>query len=274
MADSVLINSLNPIFHVCPPTDVRFWFKEQDGEIKEVKAHKMILASASEVFNRQFFGSMEAEDNIEISDARPVVFHAMVEYIYNKKPDLKDGDLGFLSSLYYLGDKYDIVQLRSDIIAQISDLKVSKENVLNIAIFAEENIHHNPLSEALYDAAAGFVKEAINRVGSKFNEVMDLYTAENEAHALVIFKLLERVKDKNYKCENCQQSPCLSGQKVTRQNFAPGATAAIGRSVYTLIEVTLIEVEDNGGFSCKYGEQKIYKNLQFCHYKAFFYKCD
>ena len=99
MADSVLINSLNPVFHVCPPTDVRFWFKEQDGDIKEVKAHKMILASASDVFNRQFFGSMETEDNIEISDASQAVFLAMVEYIYNKKPNLKDVDLRFLTSL-------------------------------------------------------------------------------------------------------------------------------------------------------------------------------
>jgi len=251
---------------VCPPTDVRFWFKEQDGEIKEVKAHKMILASASEVFNRQFFGSMEAEDNIEISDVSQAVFLAMVEYIYNKKPDLKDVDLGFLTSMYYLGDKYNIVQLRSEIIAHISEQEVSKENVLNMAIAAQESIHHKPLSEALYDAAAGFVKESVDRVGSKFNEVMALFADENEAHALAIFKLVNRVQ--NYKCDNCQQSPCLSGKEVTRQNFAPGATAVLGLSV-----ISLIEVEDNGGFSCKF-EGRIYQNQAFYDYTDLLYKCD
>jgi len=252
---------------MCPPTDVRFWFKEQDGVIKEVKAHKMILASASDVFNRQFFGSMEAEDNIEICDASQVVYLAMVEYIYNKKPDLKDVDLGFLTSLYYLGDKYNIVQLRSEIIAHISEQEVSKENVLNMAIAAEENIHHKQLSEALYDAAAKFVKEAINRVGSKFNEVMDLYTDENEAHAYVIFKLLNRVKRYNY-CENCQKTPCFSGQKVTRLNFVPEATATTRSCV-----IKLIKVEDSESFSCKC-EGIFYPDLKFCSFKDLLYKCE
>ena len=272
MADSVLINSLNPVFHVCPPTDVRFWFKEQDGDIKEVKAHKMILASASDVFNRQFFGSMETEDNIEISDASQAVFLAMVEYIYNKKPNLKDVDLRFITSLYYLGDKYDIVHLRNEIIAHISEQKVSKENVLDMAIAAEENNHHTTLSEALYDAAAGFVKEAVNRVGSKFNEVIDLYTDENEVHALVIFKLLKRVK--NYTCENCQQSPCLSGQNVTRQNFAPGATAYVAATAAAdRLEIILIQVEGGESFSFKYKGQ-IYQGQKCFSYHEFVYKCD
>ena len=175
------------------------------------------------------------------------------------------------SHLYYLGDKYDIVYLRNKIIAHISEQKVSKENVLDLAIAAEENNHHTALSEALYDAAAGFVKEAVNRVGSKFNEVIDLYTDENEVHALVIFKLLKRVK--NYTCENCQQSPCLSGQKVTRQNFAPGATAAIPSTAALAAAVRLILIQVEGGESFSFSFSFKYKG-QIYQGHEFLYKCD
>jgi hypothetical protein len=50
-----------------PPTDVNFVFKqEMGGGVKEVKAHKMILAFSSDVFKREFYGSMKSEDVIEI----------------------------------------------------------------------------------------------------------------------------------------------------------------------------------------------------------------
>ena len=84
----------------------------------------------------------------------------MVEFIYNKKPNYKDIDLSVLASLYYLTDKYDILQLRNEIIASIPEHPVTKENVLDVANLAEENILHQQLSAALYDAAAGFVKKA------------------------------------------------------------------------------------------------------------------
>ena len=38
MANADLVKCLNPDFHSFLPTDVRFWFKDQDG-IKEVDAH-------------------------------------------------------------------------------------------------------------------------------------------------------------------------------------------------------------------------------------------
>ena len=56
-------------------------------------------------------------------------FEAMIEYIYNKKIVWKDYGLSFLASLYYLADKYDISELRQEIIASIPEHKVSEENV-------------------------------------------------------------------------------------------------------------------------------------------------
>ena len=74
-----------------------------------------------------------------------------------KKSGFEDAILSFLASLYYLADKYNIKDLRDEIVAVIPQHEITKENVLDVAILAEDNILHEPLSEALYDAAVCFV---------------------------------------------------------------------------------------------------------------------
>ena len=97
--------------------------------------------------------------------------------------------------------------------------------MLDIANFAEDNILHQPLSEALYDAAASFVEKAEGS-GNKLGRVLGFFTDESENHAGVIFKLMKRVM-KSVNCDNCHQSPCLDGLKLTRQNFTPGAKVVL-----------------------------------------------
>ena len=99
------------------PTNVRFLF-HLGGVIKEVKAHKMILALVSDVFTTEFFGSMkEDKDDIDIKDASQEVFQAMIDFIYNKQVDLGEYDLPFTSQLYNLAEKYNIKDLRNEIIS-------------------------------------------------------------------------------------------------------------------------------------------------------------
>jgi len=217
MTESTLMKFLSPKFRFCPPTDVRFWFKDEGGATKEVKAHRTVLAAVSEVFYRQFYGSLEVENDIEIKDACQEVFLTMIEYIYNKKLVFKDVSLGFLASLFYLADKYNIEDLRDEIVAYIPEYEITKENVLNVALLAEEHIVHQQLSGALYDAAARFVKKNIGVVS-------DLCTDGNKEHAVVIFEIIKRGNEvKSDLCGNCQQSPCLNGQQFSGDNFVKGA---------------------------------------------------
>ena len=53
------------------------------------------------MFEREFFGPMQKDEDIEIKDVSEEVFRAMIDYIYNKKIELIDYDLNFLSSVYY-----------------------------------------------------------------------------------------------------------------------------------------------------------------------------
>jgi len=239
-----LMKSMNPKFRLCAPTDVRFWFKDADGAVKEVKAHSQILASASDVFYRQFYGSLKAENDVEIKDASQESFLAMIEYIYNKKLVFKDISLSFLASLYYLANKYNIEDLRDEIVASIPEHEVTKENVLEVGLLAEENVLHQELSEALYDAAAGFVKKVKGAVN-------DLCADENEEHAVVIFKIINRSrKVKSELCGNCQQAPCLTGQQLTSANFVKGAKV---RHINWRNDKWAVLISDNGPtFSSNY----------------------
>jgi len=271
MAESNLLKFLNPKFGECPPTDVRFWFKDAvSGATKEVKAHTLILAAASDVFNREFYGSLRAEYDIEIKDTCHEVFLRMIEYIYNKRMDFKEASLCFLASLYYLADKYNIKDLRDDIVAVIPQHEIKKENVLEVAILAEDNIPHVPLSEALYEAAVCFVfwnKEII---------LGDLCADGNEEHAGVIFKLLNRVgkmKEKKNPCGTCQQTPCLNGQKLTKHNFVKGATVVFNND--SLLKAVLIQSNNSGNsFKANHVETGITDNYDYNIYNKWEFVCE
>ena len=212
-----LIRFLNPNFNSSPPTDLRFWFKDHNGVIEEVKAHRVILAAASDVFNREFFGSLKAEENIEIKDVNQETFLLMIEFIYNKKTKFLGADVTTLASMYYLGDKYNIKPLRIEVLASISELKIDKENVLKVAIIAEDSILLQPFSEALFDVVATFINQ-------KLGGIVELCGEDNQKHAVVIFKILSRIgRIRGDMCGNCDQYPCLNGVRLSEENFISGA---------------------------------------------------
>jgi len=179
------------------PCDVRFVFKEDvsvGGSYggQEVKAHKLILAVASDVFERQFFGPMKDEKDIRIEDSTKDVFQAMIDFIYDKKISFADLDLKFLSSLYYLADKYDIQDLSREIIASLPSHEITNDNVLEVAILAEENCHHQLLSESLYELATAFL---LKKFAGKVNNVFKFFSESEatEMNGLVLMKMLARM---------------------------------------------------------------------------------
>jgi len=207
------------------PTDVRFLFASDDGATtEEVTAHKLILTLASEVFEREFYGSVkEPIDDIKIVDASKEVFQVMINFIYNKEMDWSVFNLSFLSSLYYLADKYDIKDMESKILSNISEQKISKDDVLDVASLAEAYQFFPKLSEALYDVAALCLKEDFK---GRFEAVFDFFSEMEvtDTNSLVACKIMARMKRVKYsKCENCWHSPCLNKKGLTKDNFVPGA---------------------------------------------------
>ena len=97
------------------PTDIKFLFKRQEDDrstnIEEIRAHKHILALASDVFKNGFYKGWEDNGSIEIIDVTKEVFEVMINFIYDKETTMIDYDFDMLCSIYYLADKYSITAI-------------------------------------------------------------------------------------------------------------------------------------------------------------------
>eukprot|EP00092_Neocalanus_flemingeri_P016982 GFUD01018367.1.p1 GENE.GFUD01018367.1~~GFUD01018367.1.p1 ORF type:complete len:274 (-),score=54.10 GFUD01018367.1:159-980(-) len=247
------------------PTDVRFLFTDgKNGN--ELKAHKLLLAVASDVFQRAFYGSMKKEtteeEDVKIVDASIEVFKTMVEFIYNKELNWKAFDLHFLCSLYYLGDKYNIANLKASVLNSIADHpRVNMENVLDVAFLAEENVNFDPLYEQLY--LISFTCLDRNFLGS-YQDVVNFfsYAKPFEVDPRLVAKLMHKllVYKSEVSCSNCGKFPCIDGEEPTVENFKPGARVTnTGGSLVRLVNmkenpgVFVGSRQDNSTVSCSFG---------------------
>lgn len=252
MAAKNLPNCLSEEFGI--PPDVRFLFQEDGSfDAKEVKAHKLILSLASDVFKREFYGSMsDSGDGILIVDVGQEVFLAMVKFIYNKSMHWSSYSFIFLAELYYLGDKYDIQDLKKELNAAIPHKKATIENILEVAFLGESNSCFPELSESLYLATAVVLKKKFrHRIDSFITYFHQAVSGENtaELNKIVLNKILDQLKQLSH-CSNCKQDPCQHGLGLTQENFVPGSRVrAAGRGRGDPDLYTLGEVVDSSRFT-------------------------
>lgn len=103
--------------------DVTFVFKTDD-DVQKVPAHKCILASASPVFNKMFFGPMKEKDAVHIVDSRADAFREFLQFFY-----LDDVVLTMenMEEVCQLADKYDMINaLKSYATSVIGKLTIDK----------------------------------------------------------------------------------------------------------------------------------------------------
>ncbi|XP_055917225.1 uncharacterized protein LOC129949661 [Eupeodes corollae] len=78
----------------------------------EFRCHKLILSTASPVFDAMFFGSMREKDAIEIRDMNANIFQKLIYYVYTGRVNLEEESIEDVFELYYGAEKY----LLSDLI--------------------------------------------------------------------------------------------------------------------------------------------------------------
>jgi len=218
-------------------TDVRFEFEEEEEDgrmtVKEVRAHKFILALVSDVFRSGFYGGIPDNGSIKIKDVTKESFEAMIDFIYDKKPDVSISfyEWDILCSLYYLGDKYNIKILMEESLKAILSKEITAENVVNVGLLADQNSVHEELAESLYEAAAiGLSKmfdgdDVVAKVQQFFHELETTEALTSTTSFKSLVKIMARVR-KLVACNNCKTTPCLNGKEMTTENFVPGAAVA------------------------------------------------
>jgi len=212
------------------PTDVKFMFEEEEGRkatVKEIRAHKFILALVSDVFRSGFYGSMPDNGSIHIKDVKKESFEAMIDFIYDKKADVSIYEWDVLCSLYYyLGDKYNIKSLMKGTLKAIQKKEITTENVLNVGLLADQSYVHEELAETLYEAAASGLSKMFDgdvvKVQQFFHELDATEAPTSTSSFKSLVKIMARVR-KLAVCKNCKTTPGLNERKITQENFVSGA---------------------------------------------------
>ena len=226
--------SMSSASHI--PSDIKFIFRAQEDDMKniqEIRAHKFILALVSDVFQKEFYGGLKEDGSVEIKDVSKESFEAMINFIYNMKTDLINYNFEILCSLYYLGDKYNIIALKKEALLTISNKSIPASEVLGVGVLADLYSVHEELAETLQAAASRSLANEFEgdlKKTTDFFKQIDLVANPISTNGLVhIMGRLTNVKQPV--CENCKTSPCLSGVGITRQNFVPGAKVSHVRGV-------------------------------------------
>ena len=108
-----------------------------------VAAHKFLLAGASQVFRRQFLGSLKENSNVVvIKETTFEAFSTMVNYLYN--PPGKSFSLSHLTcpqvlcEIYNIAERYGLENLKLIVYAVLSALPITSENLLLAAATAKQ----------------------------------------------------------------------------------------------------------------------------------------
>lgn len=139
------------------PHDITFVFPEEKhgSDPFRVTAHKMILTSASSVFNAMFFGPLSEKDSVKILDSDSESFSEMISFIYTDQVDVKIENVG---GLLYLAKKYDIFDLENrclDFIRETLDRKNVLQFIKFLSILGDSDI--NKLAWKVLDANGHFI---------------------------------------------------------------------------------------------------------------------
>ncbi|XP_067127903.1 BTB/POZ domain-containing protein 6-like [Centruroides vittatus] len=121
-------------------SDVTFSFGEAPNE-KKVKAHKLILAMRSDVFQAMFYGTMrETRSDVLVTDIDERIFQIMLKYIYTDQFEAKLPE--DIISTFYAAHKYHIPPLmnlcRTEIVPKLTGNNVSK--IFQVARLLEDEI--------------------------------------------------------------------------------------------------------------------------------------
>lgn len=104
---------------------------------ERVPAHKIVLSSASKVFDAMLYGSLKEEGDIKIVDASAEAFKKFLQFFYVNNVQLT---MENISEVMYLVQKYDVMNCLS-LCANFLTAKISTENVtaiLDLALIFEQ----------------------------------------------------------------------------------------------------------------------------------------
>jgi len=253
--------------------DVTFILTELgSSSCSEVHANKAVLASLSEVFETQFFGSVPSDNTIRVEDTNFDAFKIFIDILYNVKQDVTQFSFQLLGDLFYLAEKYQVKAVKTAIVKTVKSINLESHEVLEALKIAETFSHLKEFAETLEGICTKFAS------GSK---VLELFRKSevNEECSFKLHELMIKVgkKENEHYCENCYQHPCINDSALSRENFVPNAYIALSEGTDDLIRKTVSSSRRTGLVKyCLYnkGNLRERKVLMEDSWEALKFKCN
>ena len=210
------------------PADVTFHFGDDDDfEMIEddivdddVKAHRMILALASDKFKDMLYTPHDDNNDVKIENISKSVFSAMISFIYGTTADLQALNICELMELRDVSKDYKVAGLAQATQDTIERFSVTEDNlfetvkdILEIEADSDEMIQH----------CARFIKSNLkdNEI-DEFIESLDQNKTMSENISRAIGNLIPPL------CDNCLATPCLNNTTIPNtNNMIPGCKVAV-----------------------------------------------
>ena len=217
------------------PRDIKFKVVDkEDGLVTTLEAHKFILALHSDHFNNAFFGSgvnfkEEEEGVVVIKDATKEAFEDFLGFNYEKKIAFEKKTLRELYDILNLAERYQVEELKDAVCNFIQNFPLSIDNVVESAATAQEFLHFENASQALFASCVAFTKTQFTNVDSVLTFV------QRHDDETTVMKLLKEVKvpADSPKCSNCQQKPCRYQSDILAQDLLmPGMVVRTNHAVW------------------------------------------
>ena len=196
----------------------RFNLPGLNGDV-ETKAHKAVLAYASEIFKTQFFGSFPSEETVLVEDASIDTFSIFLDIIYNVSVDFKELNPGILGELFYLAEKYRIGCVKIALVEYVKAKEIKTDEVLEVFRIAESNSHLEEFASSLFMSCAKFTHKCT------VSELLQLFDEDVEEQNSAFLHRFMKFMSKAFhsKCKNCQHLPCLDNEYLSKENFVKDA---------------------------------------------------
>lgn len=116
--------------------DVHFAF-DAIGSSTRLAAHKILLATDSDVFKEMFYGQSKENGDIRITDVAEATFKKVLQFFYFNEVEIS---IQNIAELMHLGRKYTITNC-IDVCNQFLDDCLTADNILLVLNFAMHSCH-------------------------------------------------------------------------------------------------------------------------------------
>ena len=229
--------------------DVTFKVLDSEGKLEgEMSSHKFLLALASPVFRRGFYGTDFKEkknESIEMKGTTLKAFQALISVIYKQPLDLETMTVTETFDLMNLAERYDLPKLKKKLNQELETMVLSKYTVVEVANTAMKFHQLEEASRALLENCA---KTLYKELDTKDCVVKLIYSVHGTKDETMVLKLISMMNDLPplSLCSNCQESPCKSGNPITSVGqirpgtvVAPSSNRTLTRAQFTSWDILL-----------------------------------